>query len=442
MQNYVKKLYSKFETKIINTLESDRFYQYFMETVDSGVRFYGQKNKKIIKKIDNTWVDALYDAIIPLEEIVIIRPRKFIEREEIIVPIELSRKSGADSVKHLSTHTHFISSVNEDGSVVPSKIMNIYNEESFNLYENRFVFYLIQKACGFIDLRYDILVGLKGDEFESSLKVDSSFSDNDESVEYNLSLKIHQGPDYLGSKGENEELLEKIEHIRLMFNYFKQSEFFQSLIGCRKVKSPISRTNLIMKNRFFKKCYDLWNFLEKYTDAGYSIEEYEIEGDFDQKYTEELNIMILLNYLIMKNNLDDIHNKMIDMSDKEPNIIKPVIDNSIVEEADPDYGFDLTVIDNIPEQGILSSEPDESGESGEFGELENSFEEPNTVINRILEQETAPHLADPADPASHANPASQAKREDIILAALVRALGDERILSTLEKALRAEKRRR
>jgi len=388
--NYIKNLYNEFETKIKNILEPDVFCQYFTDAIGSGVRFYGQKNKRILKNIDTEWVDALYDALIPLDEITS-KPKKFIEREEVIVPIELARKTGADSVKHLSTHTQFISQVN-DGNVVPNKIMNTYNEESFNLYENRFIYYLIIKACEFVDQRYDTLLGLKGDEFESVLKVDSSFSDNDEKVDYNLSLKLHQGSDYLGSGDENAGILEKIEYIRSMFNSFKQTEFFNSLIGCRKVKSPISRTNLLMKNRFFKKCYDLWNFLEQYREAGYSIEEHEIDWEFDQKYIDDLNMMILLNYVIMKNNLADIHNKPVELSDNEPLIIRPEIENNMVDEADPDYSLEQTEINRVAEEEIVLTSP------------------------------------------------VQADQEGVILAALVRALDDERILNALEKALMAERK--
>jgi len=387
MQNYVEKLYNVFETRIKSILEPESFYKYFMEAVGSGVRFYGQKNKRIVKRIDPEWVDALHDALIPLDEITS-KPKKFIEREEVIVPIELARKTGADSVKHLSTHTQFIASVNE-GNVVPNKIMNTFNEESYNLYENRFIYCLIQRACEFVDQRYDALINLKGDEFESLLKVESSFTDNDETVEYDLSLKLHQGPDYLGGEDENADSLEKIEHIRRMFNSFKQTDFYQSLVGCRAVKSPISRTNLMMKNRYFKKCYELWNFLEQYREAGYSIEEHEIDGDFDQKYTDELNMMILFNYMIMKNHLAGIHNKPIEISDKEPIIIKPTIDNNIVDETEPDYSFEQTVINKVPEQKIALA----------------SWKKEN--------------------------------QEEIILAALVKALTDERILNALEKALMA-----
>jgi len=359
-----------------------------MEAVGSNARFYGQKNKRLIKKIDSKWVDALYDAIPALDEIVN-KPRKFIEREEVIVPVDLSRKVGADSVKHLSTHTHFISQVDGDGGVVPSKIMNIYNEESFNLYENRFIFCLIKKACLFVDHRYDALVGMAGDEFESVLKVESSFNDNDETVDYSLSLRLHQGSEYLESKGDNAEVLKKIEHIRAMYTSFKRSEFYQELVGSVAVKSPISRTNLIMKNPRFKKCYNLWNFLEKYTKAGYSIEEQESDGDFSPEYVDELNAMILFSYLVMKNNMEIEHNKHMGITGKKLRVIKPKINEKEIEETDP---------------------------GSDFGN------------QKVKEPEQPPQF----------NPTASENKESAIFAALSKALGDERIIRALEKALRVE----
>ena len=63
MKHNVNKLYSKFKTRALKTLDTDSFHEYFMKAVNSGVRFYGQKNELIVKKIDETWVNALYNAI-------------------------------------------------------------------------------------------------------------------------------------------------------------------------------------------------------------------------------------------------------------------------------------------------------------------------------------------------------------------------------------------
>ena len=45
MKNYSANLYRKFKTRALNTLNGDDFYEYFMNVVESGARFYGQKNQ-------------------------------------------------------------------------------------------------------------------------------------------------------------------------------------------------------------------------------------------------------------------------------------------------------------------------------------------------------------------------------------------------------------
>jgi len=354
MKHLSKRLYSKFKNRAIKTLESDEFYEHFMKVVDSGVRFYGQKNEGIIKKIDETWVNALYEAI-PSLDIIINKPRMVIEREEVIVPVELARKVGADSVKHLSTHTQYINKVDDDGSVIPSKIMNIYCEESFAIYENRFVMTLLQRVCGFVDQRYDNIMDALGEEFRSALKVEASFSDKGEKVDYNLSFNLHQGHDYFDSKKENIDVVQRIEHIRLMYNSFKRSEFYQKLMGCTLVKPPISRTNLMMKNPHFKKCYDLWNFLEKYHYPGFIIEKREIDEDFSDEYVSELNVMILFNYLIMKNNLETENNRPAEINKKKLRVVKPKFKKKNIGEKPSDDDTEQPELKETPEIKITQN---------------------------------------------------------------------------------------
>ena len=337
MKNYSANLYRKFKTRTLNTLNGDDFYEYFMKVVESGVRFYGQKNQALIKIIDEQWVTAIENCLIPIENI-IKKPRKFIRREESIVPVELARKVGADAVKHLATHTQFISRIDKNGDIMPNKILNIYNEESYDIYENRFVITLLGRVNQFLDKRYNVLFETTGDEFGSILKMDATFNDNDEKVEYNLVLKVHQGQGYLDSKNNDPMVYQRIEHIRTMLNGFKKSEFFQTLASCTNVRSPISKTNLITKEPNFKKCYELWQFMDQYTDAGYSIEIKEYDGEFDDQYLEELNTLALFNYLIMKNNLANEHNKPVDIINfKKKRVLKPQFITKIIEDFIYEY---------------------------------------------------------------------------------------------------------
>jgi exonuclease SbcC len=355
MRNYSANLYKKFKTRALNTLNGDDFYEYFMKVVESGVRYYGQKNEALIKVIDEEWVQAIEECIIPIENI-IKKPRKFIRREESVVPVELARKVGSDAVKHLATHTHFISRIDKKGDVIPNKILNVYNEESFDIYENRFIITLLNRINQFLDKRYEALFETTGDEFSSVLKIDSSFNDNDEKVEYNLVLKLHQGQGYLDSKNNDPMIYQRIEHMRTRINGFMKSEFCQSLQGCSKVRSPINRTNLIVKEQNFKKCYELWQFMDRYRDVGYTVEIKEYDAEFDEEYLDELNTLTLFNYLVMKNNLDTEHNKPIDVINfKKKRVLKPKFIRNIVEDFVFDYDIPEVELRQIFNEEITRS---------------------------------------------------------------------------------------
>lgn len=72
--------------------------------------------------------------------------------EESSTRWHLPKKITADSVRHLSQHTQFITE-NAAGEIQPTRILNVTTEESYDLYENRFVYHLIQRLFAFVDKR-------------------------------------------------------------------------------------------------------------------------------------------------------------------------------------------------------------------------------------------------------------------------------------------------
>ena len=97
--------------------------------------------EKIIE--DTEWID-LMETTIPYIDNIFRNPNRFIINEEEIVKIELARKVTVESIKHLAKHTNLIQDVDpKTGDVKPSKILNINKEESYDTYENRFIYTLI-----------------------------------------------------------------------------------------------------------------------------------------------------------------------------------------------------------------------------------------------------------------------------------------------------------
>ena len=115
-------------------------------------------NLRVITNYDKTrcsfeGLDIMENTIKYLDNI-LRNPNRFIINEEDIVKVELARRVTVESIKHLSRNTNLIQDIDKKtGDVKPSKILNINKEESFNTYENRFIYSLIKNMQFFIKQR-------------------------------------------------------------------------------------------------------------------------------------------------------------------------------------------------------------------------------------------------------------------------------------------------
>ena len=98
---------------------------------------------------DTSWIDMIEEAI-PYLDNIIRNPRRFIVQEENIVPIAKAKVVTEESIKHLAQHTSLIQEVKEDGSIIPEKLLNVYREETVDLYENRFIKSLVDNLYTFV----------------------------------------------------------------------------------------------------------------------------------------------------------------------------------------------------------------------------------------------------------------------------------------------------
>src|SRR5690606_36022941 len=93
-----------------------------------------------------------------------------------------------ESIKHLAQHTNLISNIEGD-KITPSKILNVFKEESFDTYENRFVNTLINRLYIFINKRYDKIEEAKQAEEYSCLRLNQEIDLND-NEKINISFEI------------------------------------------------------------------------------------------------------------------------------------------------------------------------------------------------------------------------------------------------------------
>ena len=136
---------------------------------------------------DDKWLD-MFEFTMPYLDKIFRNPKRFIINEEEIIKIESAKKIGVESIKHLSKHTNFIQDIDEDGDVMPSKLLNVFKEETFNTYENRFVYTLIHYMVQFIKSKKDS--SDKDPRLKDNKKIDytSTTMVGEEKVSVNISL--------------------------------------------------------------------------------------------------------------------------------------------------------------------------------------------------------------------------------------------------------------
>ena len=304
------------------------------------------------------------------------KPRRFIATTEEVVPVALARKITADSVRHLSQNTQFITT-NAKGDIQPTKVLNVTTEESFDLYENRFVYHLIQRLFAFVDKRTDVIFWSTGDETCNTMCMESKIDDAYEEISYKVEMTVKNRQSFAENDNDNMDLFKRIDRVRRMSRTLRASSFCDIMNGCAKVRSPIQRTNLMMKDPDYRNCYKLWQFIESYDEVGYSIEEQDTALEFDEEYQTQMYINLITNYTIFKSLLESDPRKLTEIATKKRRPVKPKfikkIQEEIVDNCDiPDVEVRKVFIEEVT-QAQLDAEAKLAKETANREELENSL---------------------------------------------------------------------
>lgn len=338
-------LYLEYKDYLASATSDNEFYSEMDTAINSGTNSYSLFNRYFDKKIDLKWVEEIEACIIPLDNIIRV-PRKFIVQEEEIVPIERARKITNESIRHLAQHTNMIAKVEGD-DVTPNQILNVFREESYEVYENRFVFTLMKNLVRFIDVRYNVLFNISDDDNMASLKMESDFTRGREKIQYKLEVSAQSAGSEIegeaGPEGENATAFQRIERVKRIINEYANSSFMKELRNCVPVRPPIMRTNAIQKNPNFRACLKLWQFIQSYNELGYEITVKESNDMVSAEYMNELNRMTALNYMMLKANTlsEDSVGK------QKKRKLKPKLLKRLAEELVMDYDMEEVEIQRV-----------------------------------------------------------------------------------------------
>lgn len=388
MADSINELYAKYAEGVGGSLEEDRYFQYLFEMIQAGDNTLQQKNRVLHKVVDEQWLNVVEEGITAIFNIVD-KPRRFITTSEEVVPVALAKKITADSVRHLSQNTQYINT-NAAGEIQPTHILNVTTEESYDLYENRFVYHLIQRLFAFVDKRTDVIFWATGDETCNVMSMESKVDDAYEEISYKVEMTIKNRQSLVENDEDNMDIFKRIDRVRRLSRTLRTSSFCDLMNGCARVRSPIQRTNLMMKDPDYRKCYQLWQFIESYDEVGYTIEERDTALQFDEEYLLQMYTNMITNYTVFKSLLESDPRKMTEIAEEKREPVKPKFIKEIKEEEVedcnlPDVEIRRVFVEEVT-QAQLDAEAKLEEETAKNEKLEESVASLQSQMDSLSQQ--------------------------------------------------------
>lgn len=335
----IDSFYLRYTKSVIRALGSTDFYEYFMDAIAGANNQIQFSNRKMEKLIDESWVEAIEEAL-PGIQAIIDRPRNVIQEEELIMNVGLAKKSDSSVVRHLAQHgSTMIDDFNErTGEVSPNKLMQKLRDDSTVIYENRLVITVLEDAYHFVKIRYDALMSTLADEYGAKLKVTSDMLSATEQLHMDMFLHIRERDDILSTDEKHRKMLERIARLDRLLTGFMATPFAMNLMKVTRVKGAIVKTNALKKNPNYKAVVKLYDFLRNYHDVGYAIKITEQSPLINEDFQRDIFHNVLFNYIVLKNYLEDESDRVLPtpVQDKK-RTLKPKFVTEIIEEITEDY---------------------------------------------------------------------------------------------------------
>ncbi|MCI5602101.1 MAG: DUF2357 domain-containing protein [Lachnospiraceae bacterium] len=332
-KDVVQNVYDKIQNMDSEVVKEDDFYKYFYNLLDTSTNFCTFKYVKLVKNIDEEWISAIEEALPSLHHVVM-NPRKFIEEDREIVNMAMARNITTESLRHLIQHSNLIDKYDEDGTVIPNRILNVFKEESLNIYENRFICTLIAELQHFVNKRYNVIFENTKDELGAFFKMESIIDNYTETVDYKLQVNIRDKQSDEKNEKDNDDIFQRLVKIHRQVNGLASTEFITEMRTMPSVRHPIVKTNAIKKNMYYKACYKLWNFIYSYNKVGYTVDLVKREPVISKAFEKDIYDSFIFNYAMLHNQVEDPYKLDINKKKKEKNIDVKYIRQSLEEIVD------------------------------------------------------------------------------------------------------------
>ncbi|NWH11198.1 hypothetical protein HXX24_04765 [Acholeplasma laidlawii] len=276
----------------LDELEEDTdFPVYFYQGLYDGVNKLKQVETTETKKFDDHWIFAI-ESYYPYVDKILRNYKSALRVEEEVVIVEKAKKTTSRTVRHLAANTHLLKLPDKDQpttEVMPKKLLVEFSEDEFGIYENRFVATLIQRLVDFVSRRMRILEEDVNTKKIKELNNTIELSIDNSKYEINIDLREVQTIDQGKIEEDNQKLLARAQELHKKLANALNTEFMKTMRNYRKVKAPIMKTQIILKNTNYRNCYLLWKYLDQYNSLGFELIRDVKQKRFNETYRKHLS---------------------------------------------------------------------------------------------------------------------------------------------------------
>lgn len=281
-------------TRLAN-LEDEKSKE-FLDKIDSKLIMDFKKSQG---ELNDEWIDMVEFTIPHIEKALKKQIRQIITEEDI-VKIESIKKVSVESIKHLTKHVNYVEEYDPNsGDVIPNKILNIYKEETFVTYENRFLYTLIRFIEDYIFLReQEETIHNRGKNSSKALyQAETTVKQEKVKIKFDYSV---EKPEAIPKNGERAK---RIKEIRKNLKTLKSTQIYQILEAKQVtlVKPPLKMTNVLLKNVNFRYAVELWNYLHEQLELKQKNEKVKNEHEEKGLTKTLIDEDVYLMHLIFKN---------------------------------------------------------------------------------------------------------------------------------------------
>ena len=295
-----------------------------------------------IKRFDHKFIEEI-ERVIPSLETIVVSPHKFINEFSEIVQVEKARKITPRAVKFMAQNTQFISEIRDDGVVIPKKVLNVFVDDDIKIYENRFIMTLVKRLQIFIELRYKYIQEHGDTKNSDQIEIKKEVMVDGVKFEFEGKLKMSVPSDDEGTRQSNIDLLERLASIRKRTLYLVTSPFMKEMAKAIPVADPIQQTNIIRLNYAYQDAYKLWMFINKYDELGISYTTTQAKVDFDEKYMEQIDQLILNSLLTIRTEHGRLPASKVRQKVLKPFVVAGALDFDISDERFFEGGLPIKV---------------------------------------------------------------------------------------------------